>query len=742
MGTITRQTSVPAPQASFLEAPRALFKAFQKQLGFDVQIHSIKPEGFDRWTVTYNNSQTQTFSYKDLEGELFVSTRRHLQPPILVGDGKGYSSAASLYFKYNKVSETELTKKPSLFEAPPRLVGDKGLLYLTKGLSRIERVFYKIFKPTAYAAWQEQNRVTIQGYKDYLIHECGEAKFQQIQKVYGIDLDEVELLEPKLIYFFNIGMNNIELEDVDAFRQRLQKGESLTGREQRAGLQTENFKTLDRLVEEMDHDEFQTLVEALVTPENEWEGIYTGRKIEAEIMGCYNYSTKDRETRRPWIDQQELLQVFPTIKEQNGNREKLDHFFYEMLVKVVVKKHLMRSDNDGNWTVGALIPSPYRDSQGKTIYYRVDQGVDSGKGKLWYVFKPANDNADSSLPIIRATHDTSYEGFNQRGFPTITRDLSQTPGYLYSDTTQEEDQAFFKEFTLPAPMVYLARLAKEKSHDAYACAHEVLIKALIAERFHNGVDYLNKMRNCSPDEYINAARSVFHPEWKDDWKRFDALIEGKAPRPFASVGNSLGGFDAQHDLAQYTALSGRLPISNMDLYTHSSLKVDDAEEETFSTFFDFHKVRVLDPLEIDVSIKHVTEKDDPVTLYPVGTLLGKRIKHIKTQLSVFTVKDKEHPQFVPNIHLRRIENLTHGTHYDLEETTIKAYDQYGLKKLGDIFDFVSKSASRNAKLNRLAEAALKTEDPERTGSLRGIPEGKEESKLVATRTGYHFSTNP
>lgn len=234
MGTITRQTSVSAPQASFLEAPRALFKAFQKQLGLDVQIESIKSEKFNQWTITYDGGKTKTFSYKDLEGELFVSTRRHLQPPILVGDGEGYSFAASLYFKYNKVSETKLTKKPSLFEAPPRLVGDKGLLYLTKGLSRIERVFYKIFKPKAYAAWQEQNRVTIQGYKDCLIHECGETKFQQIQKVYGIDLDQVEFLEPKHIYFFNIGMNNIELEDVDAFRQRLQKGEPLTGREQRA----------------------------------------------------------------------------------------------------------------------------------------------------------------------------------------------------------------------------------------------------------------------------------------------------------------------------------------------------------------------------------------------------------------------------------------------------------------------------------------------------------------------------
>ena len=107
--------------------------------------------------------------------------------------------------------------------------------------------------------------------------------------------------------------------------------------------------------------------------------------------------------------------------------------------------------------------------------------------------------------------------------------------------------------------------------------------------------------------YIATALSVdprknpeLAPYDVDDFIRFAHLLEGRVPRPLASIGNSLGGFDAQNDLIRHTLTTNRIPIVNVQLYTHSSLKVDREEEQHFSDFI-LHNVDLLRALQVKMS---------------------------------------------------------------------------------------------------------------------------------------------
>jgi hypothetical protein len=379
-------------------------------------------------------------------------------------------------------------------------------------------------------------------------------------------------------------------------------------------------------------------------------------------------------------------------------KKKLNHYFYEVLCKIVVKKHLMRSLAPDDWRVGALIPSPYKDNQGKTIYYRVDQGVDSGHGKMWYVFRPACEDYDPTLPVIRVPRDTSPDGYAMRAGPTLTRDLAEHPGFLYSSTTHEEDQAFFREFTLPVWMghVALATRAIESGQN-----NEPLIPLLnnvryaaqkeIANRMSEGTLDLKKGRTAlqkldkafptkldkdSLSHYIQEVLSVT-PYEKDDLKRLCDLINGKLPRPMASVGNSLGGFDAQNDLLRQTMGENRIPITNLDLYTHSTLKIDKDDDDRFTDFI-LVQNDLLSGLGVHLSFRHVTELDDIVSLVTDGTFLGRGLQStIDVSLNVFKSipfsKSKQIKDL--DVHLRRIEFLEKGADF-ISPTQFNSIEEY------------------------------------------------------------------
>ena len=67
------------------------------------------------------------------------------------------------------------------------------------------------------------NRATLRYYKDYLIQEYGKEKVDYIQHLYGIDLDRAESLTPEHVYRFNMGVNNVEVQDLQPLLEKLHR---------------------------------------------------------------------------------------------------------------------------------------------------------------------------------------------------------------------------------------------------------------------------------------------------------------------------------------------------------------------------------------------------------------------------------------------------------------------------------------------------------------------------------------
>ncbi|MCP5505648.1 MAG: hypothetical protein H7A38_02060 [Chlamydiales bacterium] len=707
--------------------------------------------------------------YQDLQDEIDLSTNRQVQRAFTESIGvdvptfkDGYTRAATHFFETHQIEESKLLG--SWISSRPRLVVTKGMIHLTKGFSKIEAIFRRIFQPKMMAEWEEQNREAMDAYVSFLEREVGRAKLSEIQKIYGFDFAKMREkglpLEPKHIYFCNIGMNNIEMNDVTRLGSRvslflasnrysdqllplLRGGDHpFTMREARAileklgkeatvadlhialgGVQGQPFPS-----EYFTEKTFGKLVSLLETPAKDWESLYTGRKFMKIIRGAYNEEVTDRNTFRPWVDQQELLQVFQEMKDpfpgETPLRKKVDHYFYEALTKIVVKKHLMRSLEPDNWEVGALIPSPYKNDQGETIYYRVDQGVDSGHGKMWYVFRPACEDYDSKYPVIRAPRDTTPDRYAMRGGPTLTRDLGKDAGAQFSSTTLKEDRALFREFTLPVWMGHFALAMKTLERVQANGPYEDLIPHLknvhaalqveVSKRIHEkkmtreegahmieslsahlqGVETLSGQDQLLAVKHYIATVLTLAPYDADDFYRFTKLVQGQPPRPLASIGNSLGGFDAQNDLVRQTFAENRIPITNLDLYTHSTLKIDDIDDALFTNFILCQK-ELLKQLDVHLSFHHVTELDDIVSLATKGTFLGKGLQMaaeqeartggdfpIDVSLHVFKVIPfSDHEQIhETEVHLRRIEHLEKGKDYISisQFRSIKDYDDYGL----------------------------------------------------------------
>ncbi|MCB1107168.1 MAG: hypothetical protein KDK76_03635 [Chlamydiia bacterium] len=726
----------------------------------------IKEDGAEE-TLTLDRQDVVSKIDADQRPTLTFTESADLDTPSYLD---GYSRAAAHYFTSHPTPES------SLFGIEDRIVVKEGEITLKSGLSKVSRLFRWIFKRSKMEKRAEENRESIRSYVAFLEKEMGPKKLEQIQKTYGFDFREMiengDDLLPRHVYFCNIGMNNIEYDDVLSLQEKINQDEldwsAFTYREIRGIKRLLGESPSDDQIKALD---FGSLIEVLQTPPQSWERIYTGRKIQSLIVGAYNKEVTDRETFRPWVDQQELLQVFNHIKDpfpgQEVTREKLDHFFFEILTKVVVKKHLMRSDNDGNWRVGALIPSPYKDAQGKTVYYRVDQGVDSGHGKLWVTLRPADDNP--SFPVIRVPRDTSVDRYTQRGGHTITRDLAADPGYHYSSTTYEEDQAFFKEFSLPIWMAHLGqtintfKVVKESENPSFDLLNDPMVKMhseLIRDLVQQvAMSHMHPERKDQILEELNAIYEEFEkaegiekliaaqrylatvlttaPYDADDFNRLHNLLNGTIPPPVASIGNSLGGFDAQQDFFAHTFRSRRIPITNVQVYTHSTLKINKEDDEVFTSNI-LHNQNLLNELNVTISIDHITEFNDIVTLATEGTLLGKGIQEREEELPVqVTLRVIEplsnHPQITESdIHLRRFENLEEGTDYQVleEYRKIDDYDTYslGYKTFGQTLEYWRKKIVKwGLYLISTKVIALWRE---RNGSHKHIPKPLSNHKLV------------
>lgn len=730
-----------------LATSTAIHKLAMEKLQSSCVILDYKPGYQGQWRITAETPDGQKYEIafweKDIVQEIMKVKEVDISfKPSLELDTPsyhdGFSLAAAHYFKNNPIKESKLFSR---FHTEPRVVLRDGKIQILKGIPKAEVPFRKTYQNESMKRREAENRATIDTYVAFLKKEIGSEKLEEIQRTYGFDFNKIRYLEPKHIYLCNIGMNNIEYRDVLRFKQKLEieigsnpeatiglLGSPFTNREIRGLIRMFGGESQLKDIPDLSVGQIMHVLE---TPKSLWNRIYTGRKFTTQITGSYNSDVTDRKTFRPWVDQQELLQVFNTIKDpfpgQSVSPKKLDRFYFEMLTKVVVKKHLMRSETSdgsrhGNWRVGALIPSPYKDKNGDTVYYRVDKGVDSGHGKLWIVLRPASKDYDHSLPVIRVPRDTSKDLYAQRGGHTLTRDLAPNAGYHNSATTIEEDEEFFKEFTIPLWMAQFGRALKvfrNVKTSADLPALELAVKETYKELIG---DLIGKVKNGRLDpevkdkvkELLNPALKTFleakgrkkieaahnffailyhvAPYEEEDFNRLHDLMEGKKPRPLASIGNSLGGFDAQFDFFSHTFKDNRIPISDVFLYTHSTLKVSKQDDNMFSNYV-VNNVDLLNTLGVQIHIDHITEFNDPVTLATEGTLLGQgaqmaaldaksKGREFPVSVSLRVIKPNEkstNPQLTDTkIHRRRFEDLVEGVDYEVldQYAHISEYDEY------------------------------------------------------------------
>lgn len=336
----------------------------------------------------------------------------------------------------------------------------------------------------------ELNKATVAKFKELAIAEFGKEKFAYICHQFHLNFDEMiadgSPLTPEHVYRVNLGLHNMELDDLARFFEHMPKlndsllqsseydkeplqlflkreYQSLTAGEMRGLLAAvaeacqHASPTVEDLkqwlipfqtygsIKELPSQHINALMQVLAVPESEQERIFSGKEISEYIRG--GYATAGLTQFKPWIDQQELLQTFPAMQKCQDWKE-----YYEILSLVVCKKHLFREHPTKGICVGAIIPAPL-DENGQPRWYEVSQVFYNGYGKLCYTLTPLGQ--DASLPTIKLYRSTASDPYAVFGGKTVRADanLLNLGGYEGKDRTQYEDELMNQQ-TIPLWVAY------------------------------------------------------------------------------------------------------------------------------------------------------------------------------------------------------------------------------------------------------------------------------------------------
>lgn len=300
---------------------------------------------------------------------------------------------------------------------------------------------------------------------DFLVAQYGREKVVYMASQYHIDLNS-NVLTPEIVYRMNIGMGNLEIQDVNQFKFKLNTIDinaphlmNLFTAHELRNIQKEalsNELTVDQLKNWI--TEFQALndnaqlvrsVSILNFTDQEKRNQYTGREI-LEFIGA-NYTIADSQAYKPWVDQQELLQTFSLLENSvmPGRSKPNWDGYCELLSHIVCKKHLGRIHPQEDFRVGALIPAP-KDENGDQRWYVLSSMVANGRGILSYTLEPLN-TSDPTLPAIKLFRSTSSSSFAFQGLSSVYNDINpiNSPGYEGVELSRPYEIDFFKERTIP-----------------------------------------------------------------------------------------------------------------------------------------------------------------------------------------------------------------------------------------------------------------------------------------------------
>lgn len=470
----------------------------------------------------------------------------------------------------------------------------------------------------------EENRSTIRSYKKFLIKEYGKELIDYIDFQYSININDLIRkglpLFPETVYRFNIGVNNIEIQHINSIYNSLialredirqlpepiplanyihatrqtKSSIFLPKREWRALCKlittTYNLSSnqdilsnyiadfLDNLFnsnftlpcKELPADIFNTIVSLSEVQNASAEKLYTGKKIiHRAIMGYYLHD--DQNSYLPWVDQQELLQTFPSLRKPNDWKN-----YYELLSHIVAKKHLVRKHPVDKWRVGALIPAPNTEN-GQKRWYRIDSCLDDGHGDFNYTLVPACLNY-CDLPTIKLYRSTASSPYAMSGSKSIDADLqlARAPGAGTRSEADELELPFFINRTIPMWVAYYlkAKDLQNKIPDiedteeiqtaittqiAYDYGRAI---NLMLEEVHNAtittinLSEISQYNLSQLRQKISLYESILYCEASNRRE----LPEYKIATDIAFVGHSLGGALAQGGLCHFGIQRNRIPL--------------------------------------------------------------------------------------------------------------------------------------------------------------------------------------
>jgi len=485
---------------------------------------------------------------------------------------------------------------------------------------------------------KEENRQTVTAFREYVLTEFGKKRLEYVDAAYGFSLDalikEGKPLTPDHVFKVNIGMNNVELSDVQAVLNKLIdfrnnppestkyyftpnafENDTCLSLAEFRNLINHVKKTYPHLFEEDDGsaeeaikrflntlptpqegevpvqtlevDLFNILV-SFVMPDTEARTrAFTGRKIcHLAIMGSNTMG--DPDIFNPSRDLFELMHIY----EQMQKKEDWSNF-YELLSHVVTKKTLIRKTppqelqpGKRHWHVGSLLPAPATEN-GEARWYYVKDCYDDGQGNINYVFDTACDNYrvhNKPLPLIKAYRSTASDGNAFDSVKSIAADLNPygSPGSIDpQDSFQMEKGDFFKR-TMPLWVAKLLHAEKEQSSALYK---EALSEYLVCIQ----------CTGNTPKDVLDEARRLCHPDQIRTFLRNEAvkhkeLPEHKVGQDIACIGHSLGGALAQFGVYFFGPRLHRIPLEGQKFICYSSRgpAIDTTQDAAFMKFCQTH----------------------------------------------------------------------------------------------------------------------------------------------------------
>lgn len=420
------------------------------------------------------------------------------------------------------------------------------------------------------------NMKTCARFRDQMILEYGQEKFNYICHLYGIDFNQLlyngDPLTPEHVYRVNMGLHNIEIEDaqallnatqplrmalsaygpndllistlsqMDVYPMRISQLRGIINLIQNQSADGAPLTVADltqwldqfavhygKTITALDKGSLNALMSVLFAVDN--EAAFTGRKIGPALKSG-GYTLGGHKEAKPWIDQQELLQIFDKLQRSSDIYD-----YYEKLSHVVCKKHLFRKHPELGLKTGVIIPGP-TDPTGTKHWYEVNEAFYNGYGKICYTLTPMGQ--DSTLPVIRLYRSTSSSPYAAFGVKSVRSDFNplNLGGYEGKDRTDMYEQPLVDKHTIPLWVAYQLQAAKELQE---------------ADNSPNDLTRLKKIQF-----YLSNANSELLAEQRDNTR----------PRAFAEVIRKHGGIlNTLYSMGKineidYGRICGKLETSN------------------------------------------------------------------------------------------------------------------------------------------------------------------------------------